>query len=80
MRKLLILLALLFVCSTTVFATGSNTKRVFGGESLGSSTTSEETTACSGYCYPFSITCLGDCQCSGDLACCYSGCSGCCSS
>jgi hypothetical protein len=38
-----------------------------------------ESTGCYGYCYPGTDTCLDDCECSGNLSCCVSGCGGCCS-
>jgi hypothetical protein len=34
---------------------------------------------CSGSCYPSRGDCVGQCQCSGSLACCTAGCNFCCS-
>lgn len=80
MRKLAILLSLLFVCTTAVFATGPSGKRVFGGTHGGgnSGRTTAAEAGCSGYCYPGTRDCVGSCYCEGNLSCCEAGCSDCC--
>lgn len=39
----------------------------------------KEMAGCSGSCYPGSSNCYSNCECSGQLSCCQSGCSKCCS-
>ena len=93
MRKLVSLLALLFVCSvvlgsTSVSADDANdtkmSERAFvydvGGDKGSNSTSNLAADSCSGYCEPYIITCMEDCYCQGTWSCCTAGCDDCCGS